>query len=85
MFHILILMLSLQLVSAFNQTQTPGISLAEGMAGGMIPASLMILLTALIRIIQLYQRRRQNRARASRQSSVIRDDGSAFDDQLPAQ
>lgn len=36
----------------------PSLNLGEAALGGMIPTSVMVLLIALVRILQIYQRRR---------------------------
>ena len=44
--------------SAQNLTHE-GINIGEAALGGMIPTSLIILLAALIRVLQLYKQRKQ--------------------------
>lgn len=49
-------------VSATNYTINHQNLMAEAALGGMIPTSLIVLLAAIIRILQIYkQRRQQNR------------------------
>ena len=58
----LFLVLLIACASAQNstiKTESPGLTIGEGALGGLIPSSIIILLAALIRILQLYEHRRR--------------------------